>query len=186
MKRSEFDYFDFEYDFERPGWFCYYYQLKEIWSLIKTFKKKNIKILEIGPGNNTVADYLKKKNINIKTLDIDKRTKPDIQGNILTVDLNPLSFEIILCAEVLEHLNFKFFEEALIQLNYWSKNFLILTLPETADGEKKCSEHYWEINYKDYNLSIIKKLIKKYFRIKRTYKFPLWPYQRIFILEKIK
>jgi len=186
MKKSKFDYFDFCYDFERPGWFCYYYQLKEIWKLLKIFKKKNIKILEIGPGNGTVSDYLKKKKINVKTVDIDKRINPDINGDILTIDLPSQCFEIILCAEVLEHLDFKFFEEVLSRLSHWSKKFLILTLPETADGKKKCSEHYWEINYKNYNLPKIKKIIKKYFKIKKTYKLPLWPYQRMFILEKIK
>lgn len=183
--RTKKDYFAFEYDFKRPGWFCYYYQLLEIWRLLKIINKKNAKILEVGIGNGTVADYLKKRQIDIKTFDINKELNPDVIGDVKNINLPKNSVDIILCAEVLEHLSFNHFEEIIDKLNKITRKFLILTLPETYNKKRKYpNDHFWEIGYKKYKFSKIKNILDKYFEIKKDYSLPLYRYQRMLVLEK--
>lgn len=88
-------------------------------------------VLEIGIGNGFVSTFLKKSGFNVTTFDINSNLNPDITGNIVDLDkfFNNNSFDLILCAEVLEHLPFKYFEQVLRKLNKISCKYVIITLP---------------------------------------------------------
>lgn len=187
MKKKH--YYDFSYDIERPGWFCYYYQLFEIWNLIKFLTKKGlgesqIKILEIGIGNGTVSDFLRKRKLKIKTFDNDKRLKPDIIGDVRQIKFAKNSFHIVLCAEVLEHLDFSEFEKILEKLNLITKDFLILSLPEAFGSKLVCQAHCWEIGCFGKDKELVRNIICKKFLIIKEYNLPLWKYQKMFVLQK--
>lgn len=194
------------YNFHRydskARWLSYWHQIKEVLAL----QPKNV--LEIGVGNKTVANYLKEQGIILTTLDTNKELQPDIVGNVLNLPLNDNSFEVILCAEVLEHLPFEEFARALKELRRVAKRYVVLSLPHFGPPvkllfklpflrEKKIAfkipfpkrhelgkEHCWEIGKKGYSLAKIKKIIKEYFKLKNDFIPFANQYHHFFILEK--
>jgi ubiquinone/menaquinone biosynthesis C-methylase UbiE len=195
-----------KYSFEKyiypSRWMDYWYQIKE------TLFLEPENILEVGVGNRIVSDYLKSTGINITTVDINKELNPDIVSSIVSIPVNDNSFDVILCAEVLEHLPFKDFEKGLTELNRITKKYIILSLPHFGPMIKLSikfpfvkeikiaikinfparhrfnGEHYWEIGKKGYSTSSIRKAIKKYFRIKKEFIPYECHYHRFYILEK--
>lgn len=68
-------YFNESYD-PKARFTSYQYQIYEIIKL----KSKNVS--EIRIVNGLVSRYLKERNLNISTLDVDKRINPDMVGSI--------------------------------------------------------------------------------------------------------
>ena len=197
-------YFNIEYD-TKNRWISYWYQINEVINL----KPKSV--LEIGVGNKTVSDYLTKIGFRVKTCDLDKFLKPDVVANILNLPFKIDSFDVVLCAEVLEHLPFKNFSRALSNIHKVSKKYAIITLPNFSITNlyfgikvipyvpkkeflirvgypvkhKFLGEHYWEIGKKGFPVSLIKESIQKSgFQIKKTYSPIEDPKHNFFILEK--
>ena len=185
----------------KSRWMSYWHQINEVLSL----KPKNV--LEIGIGNKTVANYLKSQGVEVITFDKDEKLKPEVVGDVLEIPFGNNSFDVILCAEVLEHLFFNDFENALYELKRVSKKYVVLSLPHFGHSitlsikiplikEKrlairiphpiahKLGEHYWEVGKRGYSLSKIKKILKKYFKIKKDYIPFENQYHHFFILEK--
>ncbi|MCX7766036.1 MAG: methyltransferase domain-containing protein [Candidatus Sumerlaeia bacterium] len=186
--------------------FCsYWHQLNEIISL------KPQTILEIGVGTKFVSDYLRKRNFHITTVDIDLSLKPDVNASVLSLPFIAGAFELISCCEVLEHLPFTDFSQALGEIFRCCKKFALLSLPDVTRHYRilitlpkfgiikklidipKLSppvhilsgEHYWEIGKRGYPLSRIKSAITQTgFSILRTYRVFENPYHRFFVLKK--
>lgn len=189
------------------------FSLSEQISLLYLYCKNfaNPAILEVGKGNGFVSDYFKQANFNITTFDINANLEPDIVGNIL--DLSKLiSFkpDLILCSEVLEHIEFAHFEKSLAQLRLATNRYVIITLPEfkkffgvniqirfpkfkvfsfplflKVRGNKQLgSGHFWEIGYsKETRRPAIEKIITKYFNIIDKGCFHTNPYHNFYVLE---
>lgn len=189
------------------------FSLSEQISLLYAYCKEftNPTILEVGKGNGFVSDFFKKANFNIKTFDINVNLKPDIVGNIL--DLSTLissKSDLILCSEVLEHIDFDYFERSLEQLHLVANKYVIITLPEFKKffginiqirapkfkvfssplffkirGNKRLgSGHFWEIDYsKETNRSSIEQIITKHFTIIDKGCFHTNPYHNFYVLE---
>ena len=125
----------------------------------------------------------------------------------LTKHFRKNEFDTILCAEVLEHIPFKYFEKSLEELSNVAKNYVILSLPHFGIGLSLNlkiplirrinftikipfpikhvfdGQHYWEIGKKEYPLRKILKIISKWYNIERTYMISENPYHRFFILR---
>jgi len=189
------------YDF-KSRWASYWYQINEVLDL----NPKNV--LEVGMGNKTVSDYLRNKNIEVVTLDINEELDPDIVASVLKIPLKNSSFDVVLCAEVLEHLPFEDFERCLEELQRVTRKYLVLSLPHFGPQvkllfkipflkEKKFAfkiplsikhkfsgKHYWEIGKEGYPAAKIKKIIKNHFRIKKEFTPFENQYHHFFILKK--
>ena len=196
------NHYSFKYDY-KARWISYWHQIDEVLSL----KPKNA--LEVGVGNKTVSNYLKNQGIRLTTFDIDEKLKPDVVGDILNMPFENSSFDVVLCAEVLEHLSFDKFEKGLSELKRVSKKYVILSLPHFGHSiklsfkiplikEKKLAiripfptkhhfngDHYWEIGKKGYPLMKIKQIIKKYFMLKKDFIPFENQYHHFFVLEKL-
>jgi len=183
-------------------WLSYWHQINEVLEL----NPKNV--LEIGVGNQIVSDCLKKQGLAVKALDIDKKLKPDLVADVNQMPLTDNSFDLILCAEVLEHLPFEEFERCLEELKRITKKYVVLSLPHFGPPlklafkipflkqiklaqkipyhpqHKSNSPHYWEIGKKGYSAAKIKKIIKKYFKIKKEFIPFETQYHHFYILEK--
>jgi len=197
-------YFRREYD-SKERFISYWHQINE---LLELGPKS---ILEIGIGNGLVANYLKRRGINITTLDIDERLNPDHVGSVLDMPFADKSFEVVACFEVLEHLPYEDFPKALTEIHRVSSKYAVLSLPDSTRvyrldiqipkvGELKIliplprlkalkhvfnGEHYWEIGKAGYVLRrVVSDMVKAGFRIIKTYRVFENPYHRFFVLEK--
>jgi len=182
-------------------------QYLDITENFKTFSS----ILIIGIGDGMLPEILKKlhKNIIVKTVDINLKLHPDYLISIHELSKINRCFDIVICANVLEHLPFRYFRQSLLEIKKVTKLGVILTLPFAGiellfsfkitpffqktfllkipyffkkhlfDGE-----HYWEIGTRGYSLNKIKKIIKEVgFVIKKSYFNKDWDYCYHFILE---
>lgn len=199
-------YFKKNYD-SKTRFISYWHQINEITEINPNT------VLEIGIGNKFVSKYLKERNFNVTTLDIDERLKPDKVGSVLRIPYNENFFDVVACYELLEHLEYKYFQKALSEIHRVSKNYAILSLPDCSRvyrifiqiprlgvlktfvpipiwGKRKHSfdgEHYWEIEKLGYPLNRIREDITKVgFKIMKTYRIFEHPYHRFFVLEKNK
>lgn len=105
---------------------------------------------------------------------------------------NENEFDTVLCAEVLEHIPFEYFEKALKELWKVSKRYVIISLPHFGIGLSLSlkiplvrltnftikipfpvkhvfdGQHYWEIGKKEYPLRKILKIISKWYHIEKN------------------
>lgn len=197
-------YFRKEYD-SKGRFISYWYQISEVLSL------EAGSILEVGIGNGFVTNYLKHRGINITTLDIDERLNPSVAGSVLKIPFKKTSFDIVVCYELLEHLPYDNFHNALSEIVRVSKCYAIISLPDITKTYRFYLElpkigtikkmvtlpqfrkrthilgryHYWEIGKADYTLKkIISDINKAGFNIEKTYRVFENPYHRFFILKK--
>lgn len=188
----------------KSRWVHYWYQI----SLVLDMKVKNI--LEIGPGAGVVTNFLRNAGLKVITLDIDKELNPDVIATVLKMPFKDNEFELVLAAEVLEHLPFEEFSKALLEIKRVTKKYVLISLPDRRHillyfglkipflKEKNVfikipsfkrhvfdGQHYWEIGKKGYSLKKIKKIILKTgFKILKDFVPFDAPLNHYFILEK--
>ena len=199
-------YFSEAYD-TKERFISYWHQIKEITKLNPK------RVLEIGIGNGFACKYLRDRKVKVVTLDRDDRLNPDIAGSVLDTPFTDLSFDVVACYELLEHLPYENFNKAISEIFRVSKSWAILSLPDVSRayrfnvqipklGEIKRlislprlikpihkfdGEHYWEIGKDGYPLNkIINDIGRVGFILKRTYRVFEFPYHRFFVLEKTK
>lgn len=186
-------------------WISYWYQIKEV---LETNEKK---VLEVGVGNKTVSNFLSNAGLDVTTLDHDESLNPDVLGDVtnLSNHFKPNSFGVVLCAEVLEHLPFEYFNTVLNDLNKVSAKYVVLSLPYIGiilpfriklpalkeinfnlkiplfwKKHKFDGEHYWVIGKKGYGYGKIKRMLQYHFLIKKAYSPLEHPNHHFFILRK--
>jgi len=204
LQVSKNHYFENNYD-DLKRFASYWHQINQIIKL----NPKNI--LEIGPGNGFISDYLKKRDFNIKTLDIDKDLKPDKLGSVLNIPFDKNSFSLVACFELLEHIPYKKIPKALKEIQRVTKKYVVISIPDIntvlgvylnipkigiikkliplpfiKKGKHKFDgEHYWETGAKNYKLKDFKNKLKKAnLTIIKTYRIFEHPFHRIFVLKK--
>ena len=199
---NKMNYFDENYDDEKR-WMSYFHQAKEVLA----FKPESI--LVVGKGNGLVAEYLKLNDIKVITIDIDENTKPDVIASVVKMPFRDNEFDIILCAQVLEHLPYNDFEKSLLEIKRVAKLGAVISLPHFGPAirflfkfpflpeikfmiklpyPKKHifkGEHYWEIGKRGLGVGKIKEDLKKSgsFLIKDFIVFEN-PLHHFFILKK--
>jgi hypothetical protein len=86
-------------------------------------------VLEIGIGNKTVTDYLRRRGVRVVTLDLDSQLGPDVTGSITGLPFPDKSFGTVMACQVLEHLPFEQFAGCLRELARVSRRFAVISLP---------------------------------------------------------
>ena len=200
---SKNKYYKHSYD-HLARWSSYWRQINEV------MKLKPKKVLEIGAGNQTVAGYLKERNILVTALDIDKNLKPDVVASVTDIPLGDNTYDLVLAAQVLEHLPFVDLPKALKEIFRVSRKYAVISLPQwgrifqlhikvpvmphmkllwKAPGFKRhrfCANgHYWEVGKRGYSLRKIKNIfLKNGFKIIKDYVVFEHPYHHFFVLDK--
>lgn len=197
-------YFSEEYD-TKERFICYWQQIEEL----KNFEGN--RILEIGIGNGTVAQYLDSRGFLVYTLDIDKQLKPDVVGSVFHIPFRDGAFDVTGCFEVLEHLPYDELPRALDEIYRITREYAILSLPDTTRvyrlnvqipmyGFYKAlipvpslrnpvhaydGQHYWEIGKSGSSLQdVVEKIGTAGFCIEESYRIFEVPYHRFFRLRK--
>jgi len=113
-----------DYD-HKKRWISYWHQIQEV------LKFNPDSVLEVGVGNKTVSNYLENRGIDVTTTDIDPELEPDVVCDVrnLSDKFDGNSFDVVLCAEVLEHIPFEDFRGALDEIRRVTKGGVVLTLP---------------------------------------------------------
>lgn len=162
----------------KDRWVSYWYQIRKVLQ----FNPKSV--LEIGPGSKTVTDMLRKAGIGVTTADVAPDLVPDIIASVTKLPMPDDSFDLVLAAEVLEHLPFVEFPLALTEIHRVSKRYAVISLPHAGyvfSLEFKIpllrkveliyklpffwkthvfnGEHYWELGKRGYPVRKIKQII---------------------------
>ena len=122
---KENHYYATNYD-NKEQFFSYWHQIDEILSLNAE------EVLEIGKGNGFVSNYLLGRGKKLFTLDINKGLIPDVVGTVREMPFCSETFDVVACYEVLEHLPYDFFCDALKELYRVSRSHVILSLPDRS------------------------------------------------------
>ena len=140
-------------------WDTYFKQLE----LAYTTGSKSFLI--IGPGDHIVPIVLKHilPNAIVDTFDI--RDGSTYQGDLRDIsNIVNKKYDCVLCCEVLEHIEFDYFDDIIKQLRNIS-NTLIVSLPYHKPYHKEhiCQYHKWEINYKGIDIKRLIDIFERYF-----------------------
>jgi len=169
------------------------------------------RVLEIGPGNGTVTAVLRSRGIEVATCDLDPALKPDLVGSVHELDrcVAPKSFDVVLCAQVLEHLPFDLLEPCCRQLGEAARTHVILGLPcfprmnrlnlelrlprlglhRLALGScrrprwKGDSQHHWCVDYLPYTYDKVIARISEALTIGEVIREPADPFHVTFVCE---
>lgn len=167
-------------------------------------------VLEIGVGNRVVCDTLRKLGVKVTTLDVDEDLKPDIIASVTLMPLADAFFDVVLAAEILEHLPWEELPKALSEIHRVSRKYAVVTLPHSGytfsfswkvpllvpqrwifklpHFWKKHifnGEHYWEMGKLGFPVRRIKNLLRgSGFKILKSKTDPEDPAHWAFLLEK--
>ena len=89
-------------------------------------------VLEIGPGNGFVADYLRRLEYDVVTLDVNQDLIPDVVGSITAMPFDDGSFDVVTACEVIEHLPFDLVKTALAEVRRVTRAHVILSIPDKS------------------------------------------------------
>lgn len=203
MPQVDRDHYQFEKYVGLDRWSSYHYQLREI------LATRPATVLEIGVGDSAVGMYVKRNTaIRYTSCDMAKDLNPDVVGSVTALPFPDGSFDTICAFEVLEHLPFEEFPEALKELRRVSKKHVLLSLPHFgppvqfrikipflprlsfswkipfSPQHRFDGEHHWEIGKRGYPPRRIRALLQEQFSILREFIPFENQYHHFFILKK--
>jgi len=102
---------------------CYYHQIRLATALDQR------RILEIGVGNKTVADYLERNGLDVDTCDLDRDLEPDVVADIKDLPFEEGSYDVVMACEVLEHLPWSDLDKALREMHRVCRTYALVSVP---------------------------------------------------------
>mgnify|MGYP001587874160 FL=1 len=189
----------------RDRWLNYFIQI----GWVMGFKPETV--LEIGVGNRIVCDTSGRLGIKVTTLDIAGDLKPDIVASVTKMPLADKSFDVVLAAEILEHIPWEELPGALSEIRRVSKKYAVITFPHSGytfsfswkvpllppqrwifkipHFWKKHvfnGEHYWELGKRGFPVRRVKKLLQSSgFKVIKSGTDPEDPAHWAFLLESV-
>ena len=150
-------------------WISYWHQL----ALVRRVKPKTV--LEVGVGEGVVARELRNTGIAVTTVDIAEDLQPDVVGSVLSLPFGDGAYDVVLAAEILEHISFDDVEKALREIARVARTHAVISVPHPGwvfsiifklplvprvallaqipffwKEHKFNGEHYWELGKKGY------------------------------------
>lgn len=113
--------------YDSPQRFISYFKQIE---MVRALKPK--RVLEIGPGNMTVSNYLKQSGIDLNTCDFDSELQPDFVADIRNLPFQNESYSVVVACEILEHLPWHDFDIAISELYRVSQEHVIISIPYSS------------------------------------------------------
>lgn len=125
-------------------WKIYYPVYLAKMEFVKNFLNKtpkNKKILDMGCGEGVLVQEYSKKGYDIKGIDLNYKSKFVTKGDIRKTNYKKTSFDIILCLDVIEHLNFDEQELVIKEIDRILKKggALLISIPNLAHFASRLS-----------------------------------------------
>ncbi len=203
MAQVSKQHYSYTYD-HKARWISYWYQIRSVLAFAPQT------VAEIGIGNALTTNYLKSNEVNVTTIDIDPELHPDVCASVTALTVADLSFDVVLAAEILEHIPFHEVPKALSEIFRVCKMGAVITVPDSRRtlahfgaffpklGFKELflkidtqrphqfdGQHYWELGKKGYSVSTLKKLfVEAGFTVKKDFVPSDVPTKHFFILQK--
>jgi ubiquinone/menaquinone biosynthesis C-methylase UbiE len=152
-------------------WNSYWHQL------VLVDRAKPQTLLEIGVGSGVVARELKSRGVSVTTIDIAEDLHPDIVGSVTEMPFEADSFDCVLAAEILEHIEFVDVPKALQEIARVTRVYAVISIPHPGwvfsvayklpllpyisllfqipffwKIHQFNGEHYWELGKKGYGV----------------------------------
>ena len=170
-------------------------------------------VLEVGVGAGVVAASLRRVGLPVTTLDIDPALEPDLLASVTEIPAEESTWSVASCCQVLEHLPFERFGDALRELHRVTSRGLVLSLPDvTRDiefrmrlprlGTRRFSApvplpprripadrmtvmgHHWEIGFAGTSRAAVEAVFAVVgWDIERSWRVPELPWHRFHILR---
>jgi ubiquinone/menaquinone biosynthesis C-methylase UbiE len=86
-------------------------------------------VLEVGVGAGLTALILRQLGHVVQTLDVDARLEPDVTGSVTEIPLKDGQFDVFLCCQVLEHLQWDLVETAICELRRVTRLGGVISVP---------------------------------------------------------
>lgn len=182
-------------------WASYWHQIRAV------LEARPASCLVVGPGDGTVPALLERLGIEVTTLDIDPRLRPDLVGDVRGIPLGDDAVDVSVCAQVLEHIPLSEVAAGAAELarvtrrravvsvpqrgRMWRLNVRLPYLPQVAaagvlpartphafDGQ-----HHWELGARNSPRRAVEQLLSRSFAIERTYTVVEHPYHRFYLLR---
>ncbi len=143
-------------------------------------------ILEIGIGNRVVCDMLAKMGLSVTTLDIEPGLHPDAIGSTTLLPFAAKVFDVVLAAEILEHIAWEDLPLALAEIRRVTRRAALISLPNAGytfacdwklplirrqrwvwrlprfwSRHRFDGEHYWELGKRGYSLDLFVKVLQQ-------------------------
>lgn len=98
--------------------------------LVAALEVRPVNALIIGRGDGLVPELLRASGVAADTLDIQPHLKPDICASVLQMPFTDASFDVVLCCQVLEHLPFERFGDAIAEIARVARKRIVISLPD--------------------------------------------------------
>ncbi len=92
------------------------------------------KVLEIGPGDGHVSWLLRRWGYQLTTCDVEPDVTPDVVGSVSDLPFDSDTFDLVMAAQVLEHLPFEQFGTCLRELGRVARTWVIVSVPAPLIG----------------------------------------------------
>jgi SAM-dependent methyltransferase len=184
----------------KPRFFSYWNQVTEVIRLDPS------SVLEIGPGPGIVTGILRTLGYKVTTLDFADDVGANVVASVLEMPFGNSEFDVTICCQVLEHIEFSKFECALEEIKRVTKIGAIISLPHAgkfwayqlhipkigpitfgfnvqlkAEDHLFDGQHYWEIGKINYPITKIRAIFGKVFKHSKDFRPPENPYHHFFI-----
>jgi SAM-dependent methyltransferase len=90
------------------------------------------RVLEVGPGNGLVTEWLRRAGCDVVTLDHDPQLQPDVVGSVTAVPLPDDDVDVALAGQVLEHLPWDDARAALGEMARVARVGVVVSLPDAS------------------------------------------------------
>lgn len=182
----------------------YWHQVDEVTRL------SDGKVLCVGPGNFLVPDWLSRLGVDVVNLELIASPIAHLRGDVSRLPFRDGAFDVVLCAQVLEHLPWNSFPSTLQEIRRVAKIGAVVTLPRSdrpfrleldlglTYPRRLCfplsrlrrwairtpEEHYWEIGQPEHPLRVIEQHLRAVgFEIERSYRVWEFEYHQVFSLR---
>ncbi|MDO8576564.1 MAG: class I SAM-dependent methyltransferase [bacterium] len=180
----------------------YYWQLKEVLSLAPS------SVLEVGVGDRVFGDFIKNNTtVSYTSVDMAEDLRPDVVGSILELPFADKSFDVVCAFEVLEHLPFGQFDQALRELCRVARTHVVISVPHFGPMFSFSikmpllprlqfalklpfpkthvfnGQHYWELGKRGYSISLLREKLSVHGKLVRDFVPFGNPYHHFFVLK---